>query len=51
MLPDLIRQRLIDKYNPEDIISLLNLDTEQLVDLLDWFILENLEKLEEEDDD
>ncbi len=51
MLPDLIRQRLIDKYNPEDIISLLNLDTEQLIDLLDWFILENLEKLEEEDDD
>lgn len=51
MLPDLIRQRLIDKYNPEDIISLLNLDTEQLVDLLDWFILENLEKLEEDDDD
>lgn len=51
MLPDLIRQRLIDKYNPEDIISLLNLDTEQLIDLLDWFILENLEKLEEDDDD
>lgn len=50
MLPDLIRQRLIDKYDPEDIISLLNLDTEQLVDLLDWYILENLEKLEDNDD-
>lgn len=46
MLPDPIRQRLIDKYDPEDIIDLLNLDTEQLVNLLDWYILENIEKLE-----
>jgi len=50
VLPDLVRQRLIDKYDSEDIISLLNLDTEQLVDLLDWYILENLEQLEDNDD-
>lgn len=49
VLPDNIRQQLVDRYDPEDIISILELDIEQLVDLLDWYIVQNLEKFEDLD--
>lgn len=50
LLDTSIRQQLIDRYDPEDIISILELDIEQLVDLLDWYIVANLEKFEDLDE-
>jgi hypothetical protein len=46
MIPEHIKQLLVDKYDPDDIIDLLGLDTEELVDLLEDYILDNLDKFE-----
>jgi len=39
-----IRQQLIDRYDPDDILTVLGLDTEELIDYLEELIIENLHK-------
>lgn len=46
MIPEIIRQRLIDKYDPDVIIDLLGLTTEELIEYLEEPIMENLTKLD-----
>lgn len=46
MLPEHIKQLLLDRYDPDDIISILELDTEELIDELEHLILKNLDKFE-----
>jgi hypothetical protein len=46
MLPEHIKQQLLDRYDPDDIISILELDTEELIDELEYLILKNLDKFE-----
>lgn len=44
-------EELIDKYDPDDIIDILGVDTEQLVILLEHYIADRLNKFELDSDD
>lgn len=45
-LTELQRQELIDKYDADDIISILEPEIEELIDLLEDLIVTNLERFE-----
>ena len=45
-LTELQRQELIDKYDADDIISILEPEIEELIDLLENLIVTNLERFE-----
>jgi hypothetical protein len=46
MIPEKIKQQLLDRYDPDDIIYILELSTEELIDELEHLILENIGKFE-----
>lgn len=43
------RLRIIERWSPEEVLDLLSLDTEQLVDLLEDYVIGNIEKFDVED--
>jgi len=46
MLPEHVKQQLLDRYDPDDIISILELDIEDLIDALEHLIMEDIGKFE-----
>ena len=40
------RERILDKYDPDDIIDILSLTSEELIELLEKLIYENIELFE-----
>lgn len=49
MIPEHIKQQLLDRYDPDDIIYILEIDTEELVDELEHLIMRNLDKFNLDD--
>ena len=47
-LTDLEKERLIDTYNPEDLIDMLDLDTKELIEYLEEVIVNKLDILLED---
>ena len=47
-LTDLEKERLIDTYNPEDLIDMLDLDTKELIEYLEEVIVTKLDTLLED---
>jgi len=50
MISEKIKQQLLDRYDPDDIIYLLEISTEDLIDELEHLILRNLDKFNLDDD-
>ena len=44
------RERLLDRYDPDDIIDILGLDSEQLIELLESYIANHIHLFELDDD-
>ena len=45
------KERLLDKYDPDDIIDILGLDSEQLIELLESYIANHIHLFELDDND
>jgi len=48
---ELLRQRLIDGYDPDGIVDILDISSEELLDRFEDKLDEYIEKLEDKDDD